>query len=60
MPDGGRFIALGPGEVFAKVGGQFGYILISGTLQHIGMKEMGTVACFADNWTFRAEFHVTD
>lgn len=60
MPDSGRFIALFPGEVFAKVGDQFGYILISRILQYIGMKEMRTVAGFADNGAFRAEFHVAD
>ncbi len=60
MPDDGRFIALFPGEIFAKVGDQFGYILISRILQYIGMKEMGTVTGFADNGAFRPEFHVTD
>lgn len=60
MPQSGWLVSLFPGEVFAKVGDQFGYILISGILQHVGMKEMRTVAGFADNGAFRAEFHVAD
>lgn len=52
MADGRWFITVLPREVFTKVSDQLRYVMISSVLQHIGMKEMGTVASFTDNLAF--------